>query len=95
MENRLKIEIVGDEIIIKLHKDDLAALAEYKPDSSYKILDRDKYLQDFKFQVENYSHSNAVELGMSELQYLFDQMIDATYEDGSEAIMNTEEDHED
>lgn len=81
------IEIIGNEIVIKINKDDLAFVAEHKPDSNYKIIDKDKFLEEFKFQLEEYSRSNATELGISELQYLFDQIIDEIYVNAGDSIV--------
>jgi hypothetical protein len=82
------IYIINGELIIRLAATDLKLVAEHKPDASYQIINANGFLKDFAEALKNYAQSNATELGITELQYLFDQVIDETYINGSKYIID-------
>lgn len=61
-------------------------VAKNHPDGPIKILDSQQFLEDFAFQLENISESNAVEQGLSEFEYLIDKAIYGCVVDGCESI---------
>jgi len=87
-----KIEVKGDILIISMSASDLKWITENKLDSSYKVRDELAFLKDFAEELKDYSNSNSLEKGLSNLQYLFDEVIDETYTNGSDNIVNEEED---
>lgn len=90
-KNELPSIIIKDGVLsISITEDDLQHIAESNSESNYKIVDKRKFIEDFAETLANYQGSNAKEKGMTEIQILFDLMIDETYVDGSEAIVDLE-----
>jgi hypothetical protein len=87
-----KLNVSNGVLTITITAEDLAWITEHKPDSSYKVLNQKKFLTDFAFALDNYANSNAVETGCNELQMLIDEVVDETYTNGSEHIVDTEDD---
>lgn len=79
-----KIIVQDDVLTITITADDLKWVADHKPDCSYEVHDKSGFLKDFAGELEHtFSRS---ESGMTKLQELIDDIIDETYENGSEAI---------
>lgn len=80
------ISIKDGVLSITISAEELAWVTEAKRDSIYKVKDNGSFLEDFANTLLNYRKSNAMELGITELQYFLDQIIDATIEHGSESV---------
>jgi hypothetical protein len=86
-----KIENKGELITISISLTDLIAIVEKRLDENYKVINDTKLLSAFKFHLENYQDSNAVELGISALQNLFDTIVDEIYVNEDDVIEKPDE----
>lgn len=87
-----QILVSNGVLTITINAEELKWITEHKLDSSFKVLDANDFLSNFAANLETYQTSNAKELGISELQNLFSIIIDETYINGSEAIVDVNDD---
>lgn len=81
------IKTDDDKLTIEIPLDALVKIIEARIDAKYKVEKPEKLLDAVKFELENYAGSNAVECGLSELQYLLDEITDKVYLDAEDIII--------
>lgn len=81
------IEIVGEELVLRMPKSQLITAIESRPDADYKVVKPELLLERFAWYLKNYHKGNSAELGLSELQYLFDNVTDELYESAEDVIV--------
>lgn len=85
------IKVTGNVLTITITAGELKHIAEHKPESKYKIINENGFLEDFAKELRNYAKSNATEKGLTEFQYFLDEVIDETYTNASENIIDENE----
>jgi hypothetical protein len=92
-DNIILIERYARGIKIWVSVENLCDLAERHPDNPVKIVDKDKFIEEYIHQLQEYQQSNDVENGCSHLEWFIEECIQQVYENGSETVqaINDEE----
>lgn len=82
------IKIIGNKLTISITKEQLIFVIENSPER-FKVNKPKELLHAFKKHLENYQTGNAVELGISELQYLFDMIAEQIIINEDDILLET------
>lgn len=81
------IKVSEGILVITITAEELQHIAESNPESNYKVINKNGFLEDFANELRSFAKSNATEKGLSEFQYLLDEIIDETYISASKNII--------
>lgn len=82
------IEIIEDKLVISITQQQLRFTIDNHPEG-YRVVKPDELLEAFAKQLHRYQSSNAKELGVNELQVLFDRIVQEVCESGEDVIIET------
>lgn len=88
MKRFIKVLIEKDELVIRIKESDLVWAAERMPDLPNKIVNREEWLKEVshRLQEQDLGNSNAVETGLTALEYLLDQCFTDIIESASDNV---------
>lgn len=92
-EHIVRVSRQNGGVQIWISVENLCDLAQRHPENPLRIVDTDKFVEEYIHELQEYAQSNDVETGCSHLEWLIEECIQNIYEGGSDNVvaLNDEE----